>query len=228
MKFKDEIKNSGFSLAEMMVVMLIVAVILAAMMPIMTKRNKTLEAPVTGEVPVGTIVSFYGTKAPDDNWLLCDNSTYNTSKYSKLYSILNSNRTPDLQGYFIRGLGGIDPDAATRKDPDMVQDSANKKHRHGIFSSNGNCDSNQARGLGNDWGPGKETVGVAGNDFSNSWSTNNTVVEGYWYKALKATNPALPKPTYLLTNGVDDDSIVSDKEEARPTNKAFAYIIKAK
>lgn len=50
-------KENAFSLAEMMVVMLIVAVFVAAMMPIMTKRKKaSIETPPTTSIPHGKVM----------------------------------------------------------------------------------------------------------------------------------------------------------------------------
>ena len=38
-------------------------------------------------------------------YLLCDGSTYDTTKYRRLYKVLGTNRLPNLQGVFLRGYG---------------------------------------------------------------------------------------------------------------------------
>ena len=38
-------------------------------------------------------------------YLLCDGSTFDTTKYKKLYKVLGTNRLPNLQGVFLRGYG---------------------------------------------------------------------------------------------------------------------------
>jgi microcystin-dependent protein len=58
----------------------------------------------TGNAPTGAVIYFYGDVAPKD-WLFCYGQEYDTTKYSELFSILGSNKTPDLRGVFIRGSG---------------------------------------------------------------------------------------------------------------------------
>ena len=69
--------------------------------------------------PIGTIISYMGTKAPDD-FLICDGTIYNISKYKKLanhfkeqfgsYNFFGGDgettfAVPNLQGEFLRGSG---------------------------------------------------------------------------------------------------------------------------
>ena len=54
---------------------------------------------------VGDIMQLYGTTAPSDKWLKCDGSTFDTTKYPNLYSLLGSNTVPDLNGYVLKGIG---------------------------------------------------------------------------------------------------------------------------
>ncbi|MDR1308637.1 MAG: phage tail protein, partial [Deltaproteobacteria bacterium] len=56
-------------------------------------------------VPVGTVITYYGTIAPD-GYLACDGGNFSANDYPLLYDHLGKNTTPDLRGAFIRGLGG--------------------------------------------------------------------------------------------------------------------------
>ena len=58
----------------------------------------------TGNAPTGAVIYFYGDVAPKD-WLFCYGQEYDITKYSELFSILGSNKVPDLRGVFIRGSG---------------------------------------------------------------------------------------------------------------------------
>lgn len=74
---------------------------------------------VTGYVPLGTLISYYGETAPEF-FLACDGSTYNKADYPELakhlLSLTNNTpyivdgdntkfKVPDLRGEFIRGTG---------------------------------------------------------------------------------------------------------------------------
>lgn len=74
---------------------------------------------VTGYVPLGTLIPYYGETAPDF-FLACDGSTYNKADYPELakhlLSLTNNTpyivdgddtkfKVPDLRGEFIRGTG---------------------------------------------------------------------------------------------------------------------------
>lgn len=112
--------KKAFSLAELMIVMLVLTIILAATMPILSKRAKvkSAAAAVTTSVPVGTIVAYGGATAPT-GWLLCDGSSLlRTGTYASLFTALSISGTPiygsvdathfnvpDLRGIFIRGAG---------------------------------------------------------------------------------------------------------------------------
>lgn len=60
----------------------------------------------TGYVmPVGSIVAYYGAKAPD-GWLLCDGSAIpNDAKYQELKTLSGKSNTPDLRGRTLIGAG---------------------------------------------------------------------------------------------------------------------------
>jgi microcystin-dependent protein len=55
--------------------------------------------------PVGSIIAYYGAKAPD-GWLLCDGSAIpNDAKYQDLKTLLAKSTTPDLRGRTLIGAG---------------------------------------------------------------------------------------------------------------------------
>lgn len=77
----------AFSLAEMMVVMLILSIVMAASMPIITKRTRIQR---DNSLPYGVIVIWHGnTSSIPDGWCLCD----------------GTNGTPDLRSRFVYGAG---------------------------------------------------------------------------------------------------------------------------
>lgn len=113
MKYNNK---KAFSLAEMMVVMLIISIALAAMMPIMTKKKKIDTTMTPSSVPAGTIITYAGSSTPVGGWLLCNGDSYSSiGKYNDLYKAIGDTYTynktgtnfnvPDLRGLFIRGAG---------------------------------------------------------------------------------------------------------------------------
>lgn len=91
--------RKAFSLAEMMVVMLILSIIIAASMPIITKRTAATESPNQNKIPPGSIMAYGGTTAPS-GWLLCNGQS--TNGHQELAAVVGAN-VPDLRGEFIRG-----------------------------------------------------------------------------------------------------------------------------
>ena len=106
---------------------------------------------ITGYVPLGTLISFYGETAPKF-FLACDGSVYNKADYPELanhlLSLTNNTpyivdgddtkfKVPDLRGEFIRGTGtnshtnqGNGAEVGTHQDgtrvPNIANDGANK------------------------------------------------------------------------------------------------------
>ena len=78
-----------------------------------TIKRYSVEVPFSsqsnrGEL-VGTIIPRMSDKFASEyeakQYLLCDGSTFDTTKYKKLYQVLGTNRLPNLQGVFLRGYG---------------------------------------------------------------------------------------------------------------------------
>ena len=66
--------------------------------------------------PVGTVITFYGTKAPE-GYLACNGAAFSATAYPQLYTLLGKATTPDMRGYFVRGYdtgNTVDPDGAAR------------------------------------------------------------------------------------------------------------------
>ena len=63
-----------------------------------------------GGVPIGTIVMWLGTYAPD-GWLICDGSSFDTTEYAALHTHLqtiynySNGKTPDFKGLYPGGAG---------------------------------------------------------------------------------------------------------------------------
>lgn len=191
----------AFTLAEMMVVLLIMSVAMAAITPILTKPPKRDEKASSSSFPVGTIVAYNNSVAPNDpSWHICD----------------GTNGTPDLRGYFLRSLdttGSVDPDGSTRS-IGSVQASANMTHYHGLYSDTrdqtGAWSYDRVRGFGN-----SEAVGWHG-DKACPWGGS------YYYRD---GNNHLFTTIGRVTNYSSDVSY-NDTSEARPKNIALNYIMK--
>ena len=78
-----------------------------------------------GMNPVGTVIQYYGTTAPD-GYLSCDGSPFSITTYPQLYALLGKSTTPDMRGVFVRGYdptAARDPDGATRNVGSEQQDT---------------------------------------------------------------------------------------------------------
>lgn len=83
-------------------------------------------------MPVGSIVAFGGTRKPD-GWLWCDGSTIPSgTDYSDLRKILGQNKTPDLRGYFLRGL-----DTSRQIDPGVSKGRSKRLAGRTLLSTQG-------------------------------------------------------------------------------------------
>ena len=76
-------------------------------------------AVINQTVPVGTVISYVGNANTfPPGWMVCNGAVFNQAQYPALYTALgNSNKLPNLAGYFLRGLdtsGTVDPNGAGR------------------------------------------------------------------------------------------------------------------
>lgn len=55
---------------------------------------------------VGDIFIYYGSTNPDPgNFVVCNGSTFSSTDFPELYTLLGTNTTPDLTGYHLKGIG---------------------------------------------------------------------------------------------------------------------------
>lgn len=198
----------AFTIAEMMVVLLIMSIAMAMVFPVITKSNKRDDsaAPktVSADFPVGTIVAYNNSAPSDPHWHICD----------------GTNGTPDLRGYFLRGLdtsGSIDPDGGTRS-IGSIQASANMAHYHALYSDTrdqtGAWSYDRVRGFAYSVS-GDSAVGWHG-DKACSWGSAYYYKDGYG-KFFDQVGRAVNSST---------DISPYDQSEARPKNVALNYIMK--
>lgn len=55
-------------------------------------------------LPLGAITAYYGT-TPPNGYLLCDGSSFDSTVYPALYTLLEDNHTPDLRECTLKGIG---------------------------------------------------------------------------------------------------------------------------
>ena len=193
-----------------MIVMLILSIVLAASMPVITKRVVADEKKEQiNEIPAGVINSYAGLIIPE-GWLLCNGQAVSRiGSYANLFNAIgttfgtgNGSTTfnlPDLRGEFIRGWdNGRNVDSG--RPFASVQSSTNLIHTHGLYSSNGyrQTSNGYGYGIGNtEWG-----AGVAGGAPGGTWK--------FWYYDASGNQ---------LVSG-------EGGSESRPRNIALNYIIK--
>lgn len=212
----NRFSKRAFSLAELMVLLLIISIALVAFAPIMTKSLVGKKSSNPNKViPTGTITPFYGNNPPE-GWLLCDGSDFDTTKYHNLGALLNSNKTPNLKGYF---LVGADSTRAVH----TYQDSANKEHYHGFYTStaaHGKEQDDYPFGLAFNDG-NYYNIGIAGD--ANSWHTGGW---GTYYYNDGYNNILMKNMMYGDNTVVNDSSDSSQPNDAYPVNVSLNYIIK--
>lgn len=162
-------------------------------------------------VPVGTILANFTTNVPS-GFLLCDGSTFSSSTYPDLYSVLGTTTLPDLRGYFLRGLdtaAAVDPDGASRT-VGSTQMGSVEQHTHTYWDAyyaealqTGETTTQANTVAGNSGGTGP--------DFDNYW---------YWRKADGTW-------THDMGGNIDLDTGAYGNVggDTRPPNVAVNYII---
>lgn len=69
-------------------------------------------------LPVGSVTAYFGNGDNlSEGWLLCDGKKFSPEEYPELHKLLGLEHTPDLRGYFLRGLdptGVVDPQGPER------------------------------------------------------------------------------------------------------------------
>ena len=155
----------------------------------MISLKKILTRLTVATPPCGAISAYYGTTAPR-GWLICDGSSFDTNKYSKLYELLGSNTLPDLRG---RIIVGHDPG-----------DTSNEKLNFSVFGSL----------------KGSKFLGSHGHSHPNGghsmlWGAGNV----YAPKVVKAGSPGSKNyiSTWQHTNAVTNNTGSGDSENIQPS-----------
>lgn len=119
------------------------------------ERSASVTATIVLNQPVGAICAFYGGRNDlITGWLLCDRSSFDAKAYPSLAAILGKSNTPDLRGYFVRGLdptGQIDPEGKSRQ-PGSTQADAFAAHSHSFQVWKSYDSGTGYDGGGNDFG----------------------------------------------------------------------------
>lgn len=165
-------------------------------------------------VPTGSIMPFVGTEAPN-GWLLCDGSTFTDDTYhANLKALLGSNKTPNLQGMFLRGAGTWNND---HKGPDLMdfQGDAIEEHFHEL-GSNG----------------GTSTNGDHSHNFTYRWERRGIKDGGAHAMDKAVTSGGYSSVNYgTTTEGAHSHTLTGRTNyfgttETRPANYGVNYIIK--
>lgn len=95
-------------------------------------------------VPVGAIMAFWGSKAPD-GWLLCDGTTFTQSEHPALYEVLgNRTQLPNLSGRFPLGASGT-VGAAGGASTMTLKDEHLPTHDHGGVTASAGAHTHTVR-----------------------------------------------------------------------------------
>ncbi len=151
-------------------------------------------------VPVGTVISYYGTVAPD-GYFVCDGASFDDAAFPKLREVLGSNILPDLRGYFVRGYdtrNDVDPNGAGRE----------------LASAQGDAIRNIQGTVGVCWDSSAGLSVATGPFKSPGWAGDSRI-------PFSATGSYLAyRPNF------DASRVVPTAAENRPKNKTLLYCIK--
>ena len=84
----------------------------------------SVDSLLTELIPIGTILAYSGTSAPNSRWLLCDNSEVSRTTYADLFALVGTSygvgdgattfNLPDYRGRTIVGLDNLGGSSANR------------------------------------------------------------------------------------------------------------------
>lgn len=168
---------------------------------------------IGNDTPVGTILSYMGTKAPK-NYLTCDGSVYNISDYPELSNHMkvefgsinffggdgvSTFAVPDLRGEFLRGAGTAARQTGTGADVGLHQDST-------VFEDIDTWFDEQ-----------NHTILVARSAGSNKHANKDKLITN----SVSHQSGFLPSSTADISNG-------EVAYTSRPTNTSVLYCIKCR
>lgn len=175
-------------------------------------------ASLSGRVPVGTIIPFYGTTSPSQDYLICDGQPFTSSDYPKLFDILTKSdpslkvddakaRTPNLANRFLRGSDGLNRPTGKQ------EDDALKRHDHPHSHAIATPEARSGTSLDDPKGANKFIIaaGQNGGDSKYSLVTSDST------PSVGRVGPVINSP---LGPGFAD--------ETRPKNTAVLFLIRAR
>lgn len=168
------------------------------------------------QVLIGSVEMFYS-EINDSNWLLCDGSTYDTTEYSELYSLLGTNTLPNLVNKTITGSGTgisvgtvISPTIAEHTH--IVNDSG---HTHTYTQTNHSHNINRH----NDGSGGSASQTIR------NWRGSSDVTFGNSLNEYGDTNQVTPWNIVTEQSGL---SISDTQEDFKPNSFGIFYYMRAK
>ena len=157
-----------------------------------------------GATPVGGIIQFAGSSAPNSRWLICDGSTYSRTTYAALFSVIGTTygsttssnfRVPNLKGRVPVGMDANDTDFDALGETGgakthTLTESELPAHGHTFTSGNSNQDLNHRHTINHnhasvsvDIGNHSHTVTTVSDTH---YHTNRIALHDYYYKAAGA------------------------------------------
>lgn len=107
-------------------------------------QSNTNFAPVLAGVPIGSVVAYAGSSAPN-GWFECNGQTFSAGSYPQLNTVLGGTTVPDLRGQFVRGWdhgAGVD----SGRTLNSTQADSVGKHTHSTSSNGGDWSSGGSSG----------------------------------------------------------------------------------
>ena len=103
----EHTNKKAFTVAEMMITMMIAMIVLAAAAPIMTKRGGGSFASLN-KLPLGTIVAWASPNltTPPPNWCFCNGGTIAQASYPDLYKMLGTSYSSNGSSFVFPNLTG--------------------------------------------------------------------------------------------------------------------------
>ena len=153
--------------------------------------------------PVGSLQAYAGASAPT-GWLLCDGTSYSTSVYPELFSVLGYTyggssgnfNVPDLRGRVVVGKGShVDVDALGDNDGSALA-NRRPKHQHTVYDP-GHSHTHNGTAAANFAGSG----GLQGTQSTVAMTINNNTT-GIKVNPEGSGSSSAPQdgPAYLVTN----------------------------
>lgn len=173
---------------------------------------------LSGRVPVGTIIPFYGTTSPSQEYLICDGQPFNSTDYPKLFDILTKSdpslkvdearaRTPNLANRFLRGADGLSRPTGKQ------EDDAVKRHDHPHSHAIATPETRSGVSLNDPKAATKSIIAAGENGADSKYS----LVTSDSTPSIGRVGPVIDSP---IGPGFAD--------ETRPRNTAVLFLIRAK